>query len=203
MGADKNSSRRRWRLQQDEHGFQHTSPTHYPSWPSPHSHWSATGPRNQQTTFRAKTHPHAQQKLARLAACAAPVRPVDRAGQTGGYSSHTTTVPESLSDFSRPWNKNTPKTQPARKKNPTQSLAKQLQTDRELTRSTTTQRHTSQAVHPRQIPQVAYTGQTGHTHRSDQPSLDSSGCTTPAGQLPQIRISISRTARRTCARLWG
>jgi hypothetical protein len=27
MGADKNSSRRRWRLQQDEHGFQHTSPT--------------------------------------------------------------------------------------------------------------------------------------------------------------------------------
>jgi hypothetical protein len=31
MGADKNSSRRRWRLQQDEHDFQHTSPTHYPS----------------------------------------------------------------------------------------------------------------------------------------------------------------------------
>jgi hypothetical protein len=34
MGADKNSSRRRWRLQQDEHGFQHTYPTYYPSWPS-------------------------------------------------------------------------------------------------------------------------------------------------------------------------
>jgi hypothetical protein len=29
MGADKNSSRRRWKLLQDEHGFQHTSPTHY------------------------------------------------------------------------------------------------------------------------------------------------------------------------------
>jgi hypothetical protein len=56
MRADKNSSPRRWRLQQDEHGFQHTSPTHYPSWPSPHIHWSATGPRNQQTSFRAKTH---------------------------------------------------------------------------------------------------------------------------------------------------
>jgi hypothetical protein len=27
MGADKNSSRMRWKLQQDEHGFQHTSPT--------------------------------------------------------------------------------------------------------------------------------------------------------------------------------
>jgi hypothetical protein len=34
MRADKNSSRRRWKLQQDEHGLQHTSPTHYPSWPS-------------------------------------------------------------------------------------------------------------------------------------------------------------------------
>jgi hypothetical protein len=91
----------------------------------------------------------------------APVRPVDRAGQDGGNSSRTTSVPESLSDFSRPWNKNTPKTQPARKENPTQSLAKQLQTNQELTSSTMTQRHTSQAVHPRQIPQVAYTGQTG------------------------------------------
>jgi hypothetical protein len=40
MGADKNSSWRRWRLQQDEHSFQHTSPTHYPSWSSPRSHWS-------------------------------------------------------------------------------------------------------------------------------------------------------------------
>jgi hypothetical protein len=36
----------------DEHDFQHMSPTHYPSWPSPRIHWSATGPRNQHTTFR-------------------------------------------------------------------------------------------------------------------------------------------------------
>jgi hypothetical protein len=82
---------------------------------------------------------------------------VDRAGQAGGYSSRTS-VPDSLSDSSRPWNKSTPKTQPARKENPTQSLAKQLQTDQELTSSTMTQRHMSQAVHPRQIQQVAYTG---------------------------------------------
>jgi hypothetical protein len=47
MGADKNSSRRRGRLKQDEHGFQHTSPTHYPNWPSPHSQWSASEPTNQ------------------------------------------------------------------------------------------------------------------------------------------------------------
>jgi hypothetical protein len=31
-----------------------------------------------------KTHQHAQQKLAQLAACAAPVRPMAYAGQTGG-----------------------------------------------------------------------------------------------------------------------
>jgi hypothetical protein len=131
------------------------------------------------------------------------VRPVDRAGLAGGYSSRTTSVPESLSDFSRPWNKNTPKTQPARKESPTQSLAKQLQTEQELTSSTTTQRHTSQAVHPRQIPRVAYTGQIGHTHRLDRSSLGSSGWTTPAGQLPQIQTLISQIAPRTCAGLWG
>jgi hypothetical protein len=49
MGANKNSSRRRWKLQQDEHD---TSLTHYPNWSSPRSHWSATRPRNQHTTFR-------------------------------------------------------------------------------------------------------------------------------------------------------
>jgi hypothetical protein len=104
-----------------------------------------------------------------------PVRPVDRAGQAGGYSSRTTNVPESLSDFSRPWNKTTPTTQPARKENPTQDLTKQHQTEKELTSSTKTQRHTSQAIHSRQIPQVACTGQTGQEHRSNRCSLGSSG----------------------------
>jgi hypothetical protein len=78
-----------------------------------------------------------------------PVRPVDRASQAGGCSNRTTSVPKSLNDFSRPWNKNTPKTQPPRKESPTQNLTKQLQTDQELTSGTKTQRHTSQAVHPR------------------------------------------------------
>jgi hypothetical protein len=87
---------------------------------------------------------------------------VDRAGQAGGYSSRTTNVPESLNDFSRPWNKNTPKTQPARKKNPSQNLAKQLQTVQEMTSNNTTQKHTGQATHPRKMPQKAHTGQTGH-----------------------------------------
>jgi hypothetical protein len=151
MGADKNSSRRRWRLQQDEHSFQHTSLTHYPSWQSPRSHWSATEPRNQQTTFRAKhtnTHSgnlhgllpvlHRSDRWPTLVRLVTPVRPLDRVGQAGGYSSRTTSVPESLSDFSRPWNKNTPKTQPARKENPTQNLAKQHQIDQELASSTKT-----------------------------------------------------------------
>jgi hypothetical protein len=105
----------------------------------------------------------------------APVRPVDSAGQAGGYSSRTTSVPESLSDFSRPWNKNTPKTQPARKENPTQNLTNQLQTDQELTSSTKTQRHTSQVVFSKQIPQLSCTGQTGQEHRSDRCNLGSSG----------------------------
>jgi hypothetical protein len=53
-----------------------------------------------------------------------PVRLVNRAGQASGYSSRTTSVPESLSDFSRPWNKNTPKTQPTRKENSTPKPSK-------------------------------------------------------------------------------
>jgi hypothetical protein len=132
-----------------------------------------------------------------------PVRQVDRAGQAGGYNSRTTSVPESLSDFSRPWNKNTPKTQPAQKENPTQNLAKQLLTDQEQTSNTTAQRHTSPAVHPRQIPQVIRTGQIGQEHQSDLCNLGSSGWTTPAGQLPQIQLPISRIAPRICTRLWG
>jgi hypothetical protein len=56
----------------------------------------------------------------------APVRLVDRASQAGGYNSRTTNVSENLSDFSQPWNKNTTKTQRARKKNPSPTQAKQL-----------------------------------------------------------------------------
>jgi hypothetical protein len=92
---------------------------------------------------------------------------VDRAGQVGGYSSRTTSVPESISDFSRPWNKNTPKTQPSWEENPKQSLAKQLQTDQEQTSNTTAQRNMSPAVHLMQIPQVVRTGQTDQEHQSD------------------------------------
>jgi hypothetical protein len=100
-----------------------------------------------------------------------PVRPVDRAGWAGGYSSCTTNVPESLIDFSRLWNKNTLKTQPARKKNPTQNQPKHLRSCQELNNTNTTQRHTDSATHPRQIPHRAHTGQTGQEHRSDRCNL--------------------------------
>jgi hypothetical protein len=71
-----------------------------------------------------------------------PVSPVDRASEDDGYNSRTTNVLESLSDFSRSWNKNTPKTQPARKENPTQNQAKQHRTDQKMTSNSTTQRLT-------------------------------------------------------------
>jgi hypothetical protein len=50
MGADKNSSRRRLKLQQDEPARSdpqnHTLRTSTFRFPKPRSHWSATGPRN-------------------------------------------------------------------------------------------------------------------------------------------------------------
>jgi hypothetical protein len=50
MGADKNSSRRRLKLQQDELAWSdpqnHTLRTSTFRLPKPRSHWSATGPRN-------------------------------------------------------------------------------------------------------------------------------------------------------------
>ena len=104
-----------------------------------------------------------------------PVRPVDRAGQAGGYSSRTANVPGSLSESSRPWNKNHHETQPVRKKNPSQILAKQLQTLQELISRTTGQNHTDKVVPRDKNPPRASTGQTGQEHRSDRSCLGSSG----------------------------
>jgi hypothetical protein len=145
----------------------------YPSWSRPRSHWSAIDPRNQQTTFRAETHQHHSGNLHGLLHVLhrsdrwpAPVRPVDRAGQSDGYSSCTTNVLERLSDFSRQRNKNTLKTQPHR----TRTLHKANQNSTNIT-----QRHTDSATHPRQIPQMAHTGQTGQKHQSDRCNLGSLG----------------------------
>jgi hypothetical protein len=62
MGADKNSSRRRLKLQQDELARSdtqnHTLRTSTFRLPKPRSHWSATGPRNKhyQQTQLLRTH---------------------------------------------------------------------------------------------------------------------------------------------------
>jgi hypothetical protein len=90
MGADKNSSRRRWKLQQGEHGFQHTTPTHYPSWPSPRSHWSAIGPRNQHTTFRPENAADHQTSS-----------PLTNTGQTGEHHRLDRSLLVKLGDFHR------------------------------------------------------------------------------------------------------
>jgi hypothetical protein len=111
------------------------------------------------------------------------VRPVSNAGQAGGYNSRTTNVPERLSDFSRPWNKDTPKTQPARKKNPTQSLARQHQNGQELTSNNTTQKHIDQATHSRQNPQKS-------SHRSDQSRA-------PVRPVKPGQLGMNRTRRST------
>jgi hypothetical protein len=90
MGAGKNSSSRRWQLQQDEHGFQHTSLTHYPCWPSPHSHWSATGPRNQHRTFRPENAAEHQTSS-----------PLTNTGQTGEHHRSDRSLLVKLGDFHR------------------------------------------------------------------------------------------------------
>jgi hypothetical protein len=66
----------------------------------------------------------------------ASVRPVDRANQAGGYNSRTKISSKKLSDSSRPWNKTTSKTQPAREETPTQNLARHHTTCQELTNIT-------------------------------------------------------------------
>jgi hypothetical protein len=114
----------------------------------------------------------------------APVRPVDRVGQAGGYSSHTTNVLESLSDFSRPWNKNTPKTQPARKKNPTQSQPKHHQNYQELTSNHTTQKKWIQQLTQgkshkgltpvRPVKSTGHTGATWAARNEQNPRVNSS-----------------------------
>jgi hypothetical protein len=163
MGADKNSSRRRSTLQQDEHGFQHTSPTHYQGWSSPRSHWSATGPRNQHATFRpkkrsGKTKPRAYRPTPVRPVPAGvteqlplsgstPVRPVRRTGLTDG----------SLKAPKAPNRPNNHQTDPNWKQH----------------------QHGTTTNSPRrsleQNPTRARTGQTGQEHRSDRCSLGSSG----------------------------
>jgi hypothetical protein len=97
-----------------------------------------------------------------------PVRPVDRAGQAGGYSSCTTNILESLIDFSRTWNRNTPKHN-LRGRRTLHKASKTTPNQPRTDQNSTTQRHTDQQItrgksHKRLTPvrPVKSTGQTGH-----------------------------------------
>jgi hypothetical protein len=115
MRVDKNCSRRRLNLQQDEHCNQACLRLNYPSWSRPRSHWSATGPRNQHTTTQTKHSKHAAENWTTCYLCRSdrwllPVRPmtpvslVDSAGQASDTQQVPNKAPGSLSDFFRPWN---------------------------------------------------------------------------------------------------
>jgi hypothetical protein len=170
MGADKNSSRRRWKLLQDEHGFQHTSPTHYPSLRSPRSHWNATGPRNQHTHLsNSRTQRNTKSRVYR----ATPVRPVSTTGQTGSAGEteqlslsgstpvrsvrHTGKIGHSLKAPKAPNRPNDHQTDPNSKQ------------QQHRTTANTTRRS------PEQKPTEGCTGQPGQEHRSGRCSLGSSG----------------------------
>jgi hypothetical protein len=162
MGADKNSSRRRWKLQQDEHGFQHTSPTHYPSWPSPRSHWSATRPRNQHTTFQPENAAEHQTSS-----------PLTNTGQTGEHHQSDRSLLVKLGDFHRKAPHRSDWSQPESPKTPNRQT--ELQTDpnsKQLQQRTTTN---TPRCSPEQEPNKGCTGQTGERHRSDRCDLGFSG----------------------------
>jgi hypothetical protein len=123
MGADKNSSRRRWRLQNKTNTASNTCLRLTTQVGQAHTAIEVLLDlgTNKQPPEPKHTNTHNGNLhglllvLHRSDRWPAPVRPVtpvrlvDNAGQAGGYSNRTTSVPESLSDFSRPWNKNTPK----------------------------------------------------------------------------------------------
>jgi hypothetical protein len=163
MAADKNSSRRRWKLQQDEHGFQHTSPSHYPSWPSPRSHWSATRPRNQHTTFRPQNAAEHQTSS-----------PLTNTGQTGEHRkaphrSNLATSTERLHTGQTNATHRSDRSQPESPKSPNRPT--ELQTNPNLKQL----QHRATANTPRRSPeQKPNRGCTGQTS-SDQCDLGFSG----------------------------
>jgi hypothetical protein len=161
MGADKNSSRRRCRLQQDEHGFQHTSPTYYPSWPSPRSHWSATGPRNQLPTSQTRERSGTQTRAS-----------LTYTGQDGEHHRSDRSLLAKPVDFHRialhrSSRCNTPvRPVPARKPK-TPNRPTELQTDPNSKQQQHGTTENSPKRSPKQNPTGVCTGQTGERHRSN------------------------------------
>jgi hypothetical protein len=168
MGADKNSSRRRWRLQQDEQGFQHTSLTNYPSWPSPRSHWSATVPRNQLPTSQTRERSGTQNSSS-----------LTYTGQASEHHRSDRSLPVKTGDFHR--NSSTPvwlvqhtgQTGLSQKAPKHQTGLPSSKLNQTLNSSNTEQQRTHPNVHPRKNPMrlapvrpVRGTRQTGVTRAS-------------------------------------
>jgi hypothetical protein len=89
MGADKNSSRRRLKLRQDELARSdpqnHTLRTSTFRLPKPRSHWSATGPRNKHYQQLQHTHTHDNGNNLKADCSEGAVRP----GMGGGLTAST------------------------------------------------------------------------------------------------------------------
>jgi hypothetical protein len=168
MGADKKFSRRRGRLQQDEHGFQHTSPTHYPNWPSPRSHWSATEPRNQLPTSQTRERSGTTTSS-----------PLTNTGQTGEHHRSDQSLLVKLGDFHK-WlhtgqagaTHRSDQSQPESPKTPNRPTDLQTDPNSKLLQHRTTANTPKRS--PEQKPNRGCTGQTGERHRSDRCSLGSS-----------------------------
>jgi hypothetical protein len=79
MGADKNSSRRRLKLRQDELApsdpQNHTLRTSTFRLPKPRSHWSATGPRNKHNQQPQHTQTHDSGNNSKVGCSEGAVRP--------------------------------------------------------------------------------------------------------------------------------
>jgi hypothetical protein len=172
MGADKNSSRWNLKLQQDERGFQHTSPTHYPSWPSPRSHWSATGPRNQHTAYRLENAAEHQNSSLQT-----------HTGQTGEHHRSDPVSPVPAGETEQLSLSGSTPVRPVRHTGQTDRSLKAPKapnrpTDHQTDPNSKQQPHRTTTNTPRRSPEQkptrARTGQTSQEHRSDRCSLGSS-----------------------------
>jgi hypothetical protein len=90
-----------------------------------------------------------------------PVRPVDSVGHVGSYINCIKNILESLSDFSRPWNKTTSKNTTCKGRKP---YTKPSQTPRNLP-TTDQQQHTTAGNSPRRSPKA---NPTKGLHQSDR-----------------------------------
>jgi hypothetical protein len=123
----------------------------------------------------------------------AQVRPVNSADQTGGKQQMHNEVQEALVTPLGPGTKTTTKEQPAKKENPSQNLARQLQMSRELDSRKTRQHHKSTIV-PRDkshrglaLVRPVTPGQLGmnNTHGSTPPN--------PTPDLPNRSMDLCKT----------